>query len=201
MTRLTKKRIMAISGTTLCGCSVGILQDSSLGLDPFSCFVTGIANIFGSSYGTFYLIVTSILLLVVIFLKRSYLGYTTLANLLLTGIIADYTLAFLNGFVKAPTYLIRIILLLSGLGLMCLAASLYFTAALGVSAYDAIALIFADKYRSLPFKYHRVITDGFCVTIGLIFGATVGIGTLITAFFMGPMIQWFNNHIFEPLLR
>lgn len=129
---------MAISGTTLCGCSVGILQDSALGLDPFSCFVTGIANIFGSSYGTFYLIVTSILLLVVIFLKRSYLGYTTLANLLLTGIIADYTLAFLNGFVKAPTYLIRIILLLSGLGLMCLAASLYFTAALGVSAYDAI---------------------------------------------------------------
>src|SRR5699024_12511276 len=98
-----------------------ILQDSALGLDPFSCFVTGIANIFGSSYGTFYLIVTSILLLVVIFLKRSYLGYTTLANLLLTGIIADYTLAFLNGFVKAPTYLIRIILLLSGLGLMCLA--------------------------------------------------------------------------------
>ncbi|MDW3022320.1 hypothetical protein [Ligilactobacillus salivarius] len=151
MTRLTKKRIMAISGTTLCGCSVGILQDSALGLDPFSCFVTGIANIFGSSYGTFYLIVTSILLLVVIFLKRSYLGYTTLANLLLTGIIADYTLAFLNGFVKAPTYLIRIILLLSGLG--------------------------------------------------LIFGATVGIGTLITAFFMGPMIQWFNNHVSEPLLR
>ena len=186
MTRLTKKRIMAISGTTLCGCSVGILQDSALGLDPFSCFVTGIANIFGSSYGTFYLIVTSILLLVVIFLKRSYLGYTTLANLLLTGIIADYTLAFLNGFVKAPTYLIRITLLLSGLG---------------VSAYDAIALISADKYRALPFKYHRVITDGFCVTIGLIFGATVGIGTLITAFFMGPMIQWFNNHISEPLLR
>ncbi len=95
---------MAISGTTLCGCSVGILQDSALGLDPFSCFVTGIANIFGSSYGTFYLIVTSILLLVVIFLKRSYLGYTTLANLLLTGIIADYTLAFLNGFVKAPIF-------------------------------------------------------------------------------------------------
>ncbi|MBE7387991.1 YczE/YyaS/YitT family protein [Ligilactobacillus salivarius] len=190
MTRLTKKRIMAISGTTLCGCSVGILQDSALGLDLFSCFVTGIANIFGSSYGTFYLIVTSILLLIVIFLKRSYLGYTTLANLLLTGIIADYTLTFLNGFVKAPTYLIRIILLLLllGLGLMCLAASLYFTAALGVSAYDAIALISADKYRSLPFKYHRVITDGFCVTIGLIFGATVGIGTLITAFFMGPMI-------------
>lgn len=101
MTRLTKKRIMAISGTTLCGCSVGILQDSSLGLDPFSCFVTGIANIFGSSYGTFYLIVTSILLLVVIFLKRNYLGYTTLANLLLTGIIADYTLAFFEWFCKS----------------------------------------------------------------------------------------------------
>ncbi len=84
---------------------------------------------------------------------------------------------------------------------MCLAASLYFTAALGVSAYDAIALISADRYRALPFKYHRVITDGFCVTIGLIFGATVGIGTLITAFFMGPMIQWFNNHVSEPLLR
>jgi uncharacterized membrane protein YczE len=31
--------------------------------------------------------------------------------------------------------------------------------------------------------------------------AIAGIGTVITAFFMGPLIQWFNTHMAEPMLR
>ena len=29
----------------------------------------------------------------------------------------------------------------------------------------------------------------------------VGIGTIISAFMMGPMIDWFNIHLFEPMLK
>lgn len=49
---------MALLGVILCGLCVGMLQKANLGVDPFTCFVTGIANIFSSTYSTFYLILT-----------------------------------------------------------------------------------------------------------------------------------------------
>lgn len=200
MLKERKKSLMAVSGVILCGLCVGILQKADLGLDPFSCFVTGIANIFDSSYGSFYLVVTFLLLLVGAKIKKSYFGLTTLANLLLTGFIADFAVAMLDHLFIEPTYLVRVVLLSVGLILMCLAASLYFTADLGVSAYDALALILTNEYRLASFKWCRIFTDGSCVVIGALLGATVGIGTLLTAFFMGPLIQLFNVKISRPLL-
>ena len=35
-------------------------------------------------------------------------------------------------------------------------------------------------------------------TEGLI-GGVIGVGTIITAFFMGPLISWFNVHLSEPM--
>ena len=70
--------------------------------------------------------------------------------------------------------------MLTAIVLTCLAAALYFTADLGVSAYDALALIAAYKYRLLPFKYCRIITDSICVLVGLVFDVTLGVGTVIT---------------------
>ena len=65
---------------------------------------------------------------------------------------------------------------------------------------DAIALIAAYQYRLLPFKYCRMITDGLCVLVGFLFNVTLGVGTIITALFMGPLTQWFRTHLAEPLL-
>lgn len=59
-----KKRIgMALFGVLFCGVCVGILQKSSLGADPFTCFVSAFANLAHSTYGNIYPIVTGILLL------------------------------------------------------------------------------------------------------------------------------------------
>ena len=43
---LFKRITMAFCGVILCGFCVGMLQKANLGVDPFTCFVTGIANIF-----------------------------------------------------------------------------------------------------------------------------------------------------------
>jgi uncharacterized membrane protein YczE len=82
---------------------------------------------------------------------------------------------------------------------MCFAASLYFTADLGVSAYDAVSKIMADK-KIAQFRFCRIITDVTCVIVGFVLKASVGIGTIITALFMGPLIQWFNVNFSELLL-
>ena len=66
--------------------------------------------------------------------------------------------------------------------------------------YDAYALILGDK-KVAPFQYCRIGTDVLCVLVGMLCGAWPGIGTLITAFFMGPIIVWFNIHFSRPLLQ
>lgn len=82
---------------------------------------------------------------------------------------------------------------------------------LGVSAYDAVALVLANKRRIWKFRYLRVCTDFVCVAVGaglfLLGGGTVagipafiGPGTIITAFFMGPAIDFFNRTVAEPLI-
>lgn len=195
-----KRIIMAFLGVTLCGFCVGMLQKANLGVDPFTCFVTGIANIFSSTYSTFYLILTGTLLLLVLILRRHYIGIATIINLLFTGIAADAMHAVLDIAIPHPSLTIRWCLMLVAIIFTCLAAALYFTADLGVSAYDAIALIAAYKYQLLPFKYCRIITDSICVLVGFAFNVTLDIGTIITALFMGPLTQWFKSHIAEPIL-
>lgn len=191
---------MALLGVILCGLCVGMLQKANLGVDPFTCFVTGIANIFSSTYSTFYLILTGALLILVFVLRRHYIGIATLFNLFLTGVTADLMHNFLDALLPHPDLLVRSGLMLVAIVFTCLSAALYFTADLGVSAYDAIALIAAYQYKLLPFKYCRIITDSCCVLVGFIFNVTLGIGTVITALFMGPLTQWFRTNLAEPFL-
>ena len=67
------------------------------------------------------------------------------------------------------------------------------------------------KQKKIPFSICRIIGDLVCVLSGTILclsaGFTirqitgvVGIGTIITAFFMGPLISFFNKKLAEPFL-
>ncbi|MGM9907049.1 YczE/YyaS/YitT family protein [Limosilactobacillus sp.] len=195
-----KRIVMAFCGVVLCGFCVGMLQKADLGVDPFTCFVTGIANIFHSTYSTFYLILTGILLILVLILRKHYIGIATVINLFFTGVAADAMHHLLDAILPHPSLAMRGGLMLVAIVFTCLAAALYFTADLGVSAYDALALMAAYQYHLLPFKYCRIITDGLCVLVGFLFNVTLGVGTIITALFMGPLTQWFRTHFAEPLL-
>ena len=83
-------------------------------------------------------------------------------------------------------------------------AALYYDADLGVSTYDAIPLHIADRKpklfgRVVPFKVIRIISDLICVGVGLALGFLPGIGTLITALFMGPLITFFRRTLSGPM--
>ena len=86
------------------------------------------------------------------------------------------------------------------------------TADLGVSTYDAVAIVMSGKWKIAKFKYCRIATDLVCVLVGcglfLLGGGAMkdiptiaGIGTIITAFFMGPLIEYFNVKVARPMLK
>ena len=107
---------------------------------------------------------------------------------------------------------VRAICLIIGIVVICFGSALYMTADLGVSTYDAVAIVMSSKWKWGKFKYIRICTDLVCVLIGCVLfvmagnaiGAIptiAGIGTIITAFFMGPLIDFFNEKIARPMLH
>jgi len=210
--KLTKKRIiMCVAGVLVCGVSVGFFKYAALGVDPFQSFMGGLDALVPIEFGTLYVIANVCLLLFSLLADRRRIGLATIINLTLLGYMAQYTLEFLQRIHMEPSMEIRILFLLIGIVISCFSASLYFVADLGVSPYDAVAVIIANTWKIGKFKYVRIITDFSCVAIGTIlyFVATkgftgltaiVGIGTIVTAFFMGPLIDLFSEKVSKPML-
>ena len=65
---------------------------------------------------------------------------------------------------------------------------------------DALALELRD-HTPVPYFGCRVFTDAVCALACWMLGGLVGLGTLICAFCLGPVIQFFNGHFSEKVLR
>ena len=201
MSEKVKRILMTVLGVSICGISVGFFSYSDLGMDPFQVFVHGLWGLTGIRFGTFYTITNIVMLVLIFILNKKKIGLGTLINLFLLGYISEFSEWVLGKMLPDPTFITRIIVLAVAVVVMCLSSALYFTADLGVSTYDAIALTIDERTPDkMQFRFIRIGTDLVCVIIGGLLGATVGIGTIITAFFMGPLIAFFNRTVAVPML-
>lgn len=235
--QLVKRICMTLFGVIICAISVGFFKVAAFGVDPFQSLMAGLDKMIPIDFGTLYVIVNAVLLLFALFADRHYIGIATFINLFLLGYITDFTHktlllnivdtssldpALASEFLAAPTSVnpaglnipmwLRIAFIVGAIIVICFGSALYMTADLGVSTYDAVALVITNTWKIGKFQYIRIITDVICVVLGavifLLGGGTwgeiptiIGIGTIITAFFMGPLVEFFNVKIARPLLN
>ncbi len=209
---LAKRICMSFFGVIICAISVGIFKIAALGVDPFQSFMAGLDKLIPIDFGLLYIIVNVLLLSFALVFDRHYIGIATFINLFLLGYITQFTYEYLQTVIVNPTIVIRVLCLVIGVVIICFGSAFYMTADLGVSTYDAVALIICNTWKKGKFQYVRIITDLVCVILGvtlfIIAGGKLaaiptiaGIGTIITAFFMGPLIEFFNVHIARPFLK
>lgn len=207
------KRVgMSLFGVIICAISVGIFKIAALGVDPFQSFMAGLDAVVPIKFGTLYVITNAVMLLFALIFDKHYIGIATFINLFLLGYITQFTYEYLQTIIVNPSMVVRVICLIVAVVIICFGSAFYMTADLGVSTYDAVALIIVNTWKKGKFQYVRIITDLVCVALGitlfLMSGAKlievptiVGVGTIITAFFMGPLIEYFNVHIARPFLK
>lgn len=206
-----KRILMTLFGVIICAISVGIFKIAALGVDPFQSFMAGLDALVPIRFGTLYVIANAVLLLFALVFDRHYIGIATFINLFLLGYITQFTYEFLQTILPDPSMAVRIGCLVIGVVVICFGSAFYMTADLGVSTYDAVALIISKTWKKGKFQYVRIVTDLVCVILGvglfLLSGgrvssipAIVGVGTIITAFFMGPLIEFFNVRVARPIL-
>lgn len=208
----TRRIFMSLFGVIICAISVGIFKIAALGVDPFQSLMSGLDQLIPISFGTLYVIVNLILLTFSLVVDRHNIGIATFINLFLLGYITEFTYSYLQTILVDPSMIVRLLCLIVAIVILCFGSAFYMTAELGVSTYDAVAIVLSGKWKIAKFKFCRIATDLICVIAGILIfllgGGTisqiptiVGVGTIITAFFMGPLIELFNDKIALPFLN
>lgn len=206
-----KKLVYMTVGVFLIGLAVSLCRLSGFGTDPFSCMNIGVSTVIGMRYGNYQLIVNLVLLLPMLVCFRKAIGIGTVVNMVGVGYSAELCM-FIWGKIgvtmetAASILPLRILFLLAAVFVLCFGVALYMECDLGVAPYDALAqeLELWTKGR-LKFSIGRIITDIICVGIGFVSGniagvVTVGIATIVTAFFTGPFVSFFRRTVAARLI-
>jgi uncharacterized membrane protein YczE len=178
------------AGLVLYGLSASMLLLSGLGNDPWDVLHQGLSRRLGLGVGTWVLIVSGAVLLLWIPLRQRP-GFGTLSNALVIGPVIDLALAV----IPAPHALaVRWAAMVCGVVLNGVATGAYIGAGLGPGPRDGLMVGLAARGGSL-----RVVRTSIELTVliaGWALGGTVGIGTVVYALGIGPLV-----HVFVPRLR
>lgn len=187
---LAERALQLILGLFLYGVALGLMVRGGIGVSPWDVLALGIAGQSGLGYG----VVTNLVAVVVLLLwipLRQRVGLGTLLNALLIGPSADLTLAVLPAppsiWVGAPMFLL-------GLVLLAFATGLYIAANFGPGPRDGLMTGLVRR-TGWPVWLVRTLIEGSVLVVGFVLGGPVGVGTVLFALGIGPLVGWFLPRI------
>ena len=170
-------------GLSLFGLGEGLLIVSLTGASPWSVLAQGISLNVNLSIGTITLLVSIAVLILWIPLGQK-LGMGTIFNALIIAVMIVLCINF------APTpsnYIYQLILAVVSVILVGIGGGIYLVSNLGAGPRDGL-MIGLQKKTNLPIAVVRGTLEISVVTIGWYLGGTVGVGTLLFAFGIGPCV-------------
>lgn len=192
-----RRILFSLAGVIIIGLAVGLMRIADLGTDSFSTFNLGLSGFFNIQFGTYMIFSNAIGLILVFFTARHLIGIGTAFNIVLVGYVSDFTVYLIDTYVgDISSFWLRLLVSAFGITVLAFGAVVYIVAEQGVAPYDALPIIIEEKSKGrISFQAARVVSDILCIAIGFFFGATVGITTVIAAFFMGPIMQFFRTRL------
>ncbi len=203
--------IILLIGLTIAHLGVTLFLLANLGADPFNVLIQGLLrleqrmfNLEVITHGRIHMIVSFIIILILLFVDKSYIRIGTLVCMFLGGPIIDVFNFVLNPilepFLNMP---VRIILNILGCGILAYGMTIVIKSEAGTGPNDLVAVVISDKSQK-KFSYIRVGVDILFALSGFILGGTIGIGTIICAFVVGPVAGYFlpqNEKIINNIIK
>ena len=170
-------------GLALFGLGEGLLIVSAAGASPWSVLAQGIFLNVGYSIGIVTIVISIIVLILWIPLSQKP-GIGTILNALIIGLMIDVCITF----VPTPeNYVSQLMLALLAVLIVGLGGGIYLVANLGAGPRDGL-MIGLQKKTNLPIAAVRATLEITVMSIGWYLGGTVGVGTLLFAFGIGPAV-------------
>lgn len=187
---MARRIIQLFVGLFLYGAGCALTVEAGLGVDPWTVFAQGISIHTGVGIGW----VTNILGFFVLLLwipLRQKPGIGTIANILLVGTSMQLVLDVvppINGLWA------QLAVLLGGIALVAIASGLYIGARFGPGPRDGL-MTGMNSRLGWPIWLCRALVELTVLAAGWLLGGTVGIGTVLFALLIGPLV-----HVALPLL-
>jgi uncharacterized membrane protein YczE len=181
----TRRLAQLAVGLAMYGLSAALLVRARLGNMPWDVFHQGLSNRLGLDFGTVSVIVGAAVLLLWIPLRQRP-GIGTVSNIVVFGLSADL---FLHLLATPSVMVLRWAYLATGCVICGLASGLYIGARLGPGPRDGLMTGLAA--RGLSIRLARTGIEVVVVAVGFVLGGTLGLGTVVYALTIGPLVQLF----------
>ena len=181
---MTSRIMQLLVGLVLYGAGCAIMVRAGIGLDPWTVFAQGISRQTGVGIGWVTNIVGFLVLLLWIPLRQRP-GLGTVANILLVGTSMQATLAV---FPAVDGFALQLIAFVAGMVLVAVASGLYIGADFGPGPRDGLMTGLHARF-GWPIWAARLGVEASVLLAGWILGGTVGIGTIIFALGIGPLVH------------
>ncbi|WIB11885.1 YitT family protein [Curtobacterium sp. MCPF17_052] len=188
-TALTLRFVQLAVGLFLYGASVALQVRAVVGVSSWTVLTQGLENVLPWSFGVVTVTSSFVILLFWIPLRqRPRIG--TLLNVLCVGPAADLVL----WLVPEPGDLLgRVLLFVASLALLAVATACYIGAGFGTGPRDGL-MVGLHERLGWPLWVARTSVEVTVVVIGWLLGGDVGVGTVVAAFAIGPMVQPLMRH-------
>ena len=183
-----EKLARCVTGLAFFGFGITLFLRANLGLAPWDIFHKGLSEKLDVSIGLVIEGVGLLLLLLWIPLRQRP-GVGTILNALEIGFVVNLTKPFIG---EPDLLVIRALMVLSGVLVIAMGSALYIGAGLGSGPRDGLMLGLSKRSiagRQISIRAARTVIELTVMVAGLFLGGSVGIGTLIFMFGIGPLVQ------------
>ena len=170
---------------------------ANIGLAPWDCLGMGISYHTPLNYGLSMTVMAVIILIIDILLGER-IGYGTIIDALLTG---NFIQMFnsLNPIPENDNLWLGIAIMIFGLAFMAIGMLIYMKGAQGCGPRDALLIGLGKRMSKIPIGIVEILLWSVVLLVGWLLGGPVGVGTLISTFGAGIVMQLIYNALhFEP---
>ena len=170
---------------------VAVFIKSNTGVDSFTIFMQGLANLLHITVGQANILVMGIVFIGMLIFTREYIRLGTFLAVITAGPFLDLINNLLNNVgIDALPLIVRLLIVAISCVVIAIGFSILKSAELSVAPTDQLPLIIVDK-TSWQYKWVRITMDVIFIVVGFSLGGVLGLGTIITTLLIGPCIQYF----------
>lgn len=183
-----KRTIRLIFGLFLYALGSFLSIQANIGLAPWEAFSMGGAYLTHISYGNI-VVISGFVIIAIDFAFKEKIGFGTILNAILIGKFVDL-IQFANIVPLMSNFWLGILMLLLGQVVICVGSYFYIGASLGCGPRDALMVALGKRMPRIPIGAIRGLIEGTVLIIGWLLGAKVGMGTVISVFGIGLILQF-----------
>lgn len=188
--------VILLVGLTIAHLGVTLFLLADIGSDPFNVLIqglfrkstllpSGIANLL--THGRVHIFICFLIIAILLVVDRKYVKIGTILCMVCGGPIIDFFNWILGPlFTGDISLVVKVIVNVLGCAILAFGMTIVIKSEAGTGPNDLVAIVISDKLK-FKFSIMRVIVDLVFAGTGFILGGTVGLGTIICAFVVGPV--------------